>query len=147
MSPSHHDQRPLCHCFCFYYLVVLALAAYYPRSWMLTLTQGVMFSLAGVVLLCVISDCWRGGCFSQCPSPSPYPGSQPIGSDSWAVRANRQRQTYDYRRNIAYTALLVIISLAMLPVLYLKVWYPALLQDVIQSSTNTVVGCLLGQDW
>jgi hypothetical protein len=44
-------------------LVVVVLAAYYPRSW-ITLTELVMFSSAGVVLLCVIYDCLRCGCFS-----------------------------------------------------------------------------------
>ncbi|KAK3904055.1 hypothetical protein C8A05DRAFT_32193 [Staphylotrichum tortipilum] len=45
---------------------------------------------------------------------------------------------YDYRRNLANTVLLVVISLVILPVLYRKFWQPALLQDVIQSNRDTV---------
>lgn len=48
---------------------------------------------------------------------------------------------------MANTVILVLISLVMLPILYLKFWYPALLQDVIESSMDTVVSCPLGQGW
>ncbi len=43
-------------------LVVGALAAQYPHAWMLPLTQGVMYSLVAVVLLCVVVD---SECFSR----------------------------------------------------------------------------------
>ena len=42
-------------------LVVEALAAQYPRPWMIPLTCGIMYTLVLVVLACVVFD---RGCFS-----------------------------------------------------------------------------------
>ncbi len=64
-----------------------------------------------------------------------------LDTNSRAVR-KLTRGNHDYRRNLANTILLVVISLVALPILYLKDWYPDLTQDVIQSSTDTVVSCL-----
>jgi len=69
-----------------------------------------MYTLVLVVLACVVFDLYRK-----------LTGSNHI-----------------YRRNLTNTVLLVTISLVTLPILYLKLWYPDLIQDEIQSSTDTV---------
>ena len=119
-------------------LVVGALAAQFPYSWMLPLTQGFMYPLVGVVLACVVVD---RGCSFTLLEP------QLADSDSRAVHRKLTQPNHIYRRNLTNTILLVIISLVALPILYLNDWYPDLTQDVIQSSTDTVVSYSLELDW